>query len=218
MNKDLPIYLATPSFSLPDIQRTCSLSETHGNCAKSFDGSGGELAHSSSDGEIHFDDDENYREDGSGINLLKVAVHEVGHVLGLLHNDRRHSIMYPIYSSTQTNDGVELVREDREAVQQIYGVCKGAFDIVFDWLRTSLDRHTNRPKYIYNTYFFRSNTYWMYENRLNRTRYGDPLHIDAEWSGLPSNLDGYVQTVMNIGSSIDIQTYFFKGERRCYQI
>ena len=46
------------------------------NCDKPFDGNGGELAHSWTGGDIHFDEDENFkREDPTrtGINLLKVA-------------------------------------------------------------------------------------------------------------------------------------------------
>ena len=100
------------------------------NCDKPFDGLGGELAHSWAAGDIHFDDDENYRpqlhssSSTDNISLLKLAVHEVGHVLGLLHNDQQHSIMYPIYVSPVSREDFELVREDRLAVQQIYGVCK----------------------------------------------------------------------------------------------
>jgi len=48
------------------------------NCDKPFDGHGGELAHSWTGGDIHFDEDENYKRDdptGSGINLLKVGLH-----------------------------------------------------------------------------------------------------------------------------------------------
>lgn len=111
------------------------------NCDKPFDGVGGELAHSWAAGDVHFDDDENYRRDAevqqgtftsarasnvydSDISLQKLAVHEVGHVLGLLHNNHENSIMYPIYVSPSSNEGFELAREDRLSVQRIYGVCK----------------------------------------------------------------------------------------------
>ena len=56
--------------------------EQHMNCDKPFDGHGGELAHSWTGGDVHFDEDENYKRDdptGTGINLLKV---------GLLHYSR----------------------------------------------------------------------------------------------------------------------------------
>jgi len=47
------------------------------NCDKPFDGHGGELAHSWTGGDVHFDEDENYKRDdptGTGINLLKVGL------------------------------------------------------------------------------------------------------------------------------------------------
>ena len=52
--------------------------EHHMNCDKPFDGHGGELAHSWTGGDVHFDEDENYKRDdptGTGINLLKVGLH-----------------------------------------------------------------------------------------------------------------------------------------------
>jgi len=56
--------------------------------------------------------------------MLQVAVHEIGHVLGLLHNEHDHSIMYPIYINPAMYEDFELARDDRRAVQNIYGVCK----------------------------------------------------------------------------------------------
>ena len=123
------------------IKTLIDVAGNHMNCDKPFDGFGGELAHSWAAGDIHFDDDEEYRSDqqlvdsgwsaavghaadDGGISLQKLAVHEVGHVLGLLHNDIQRSIMYPIYVTPSSPEDFELVREDRQAVQQIYGVCK----------------------------------------------------------------------------------------------
>jgi len=51
-------------------------------------------------------------------------VHEIGHVLGLLHNERGESIMYPIYVNPAMYDSFELAHDDRRAVQNIYGICK----------------------------------------------------------------------------------------------
>jgi len=65
--------------------------------------------------------------------------------------------------------------------------------------------------YFYNTYFFRGSHYWMYENRFNRTRYGDPLVIADEWSGLPADVDAFTQVITTAGPDYVIDTYFFKG-------
>ena len=171
------------------------------------------MAHSWPGGDIHFDEDENYRQnDLNGVNLLKVAVHEVGHVLGLLHNDKQHSIMFPIYIKPEQPRDFELVRDDRTAVQEIYGVCKGSFDVLFDWLRRQ-NTPAQRPTYIFNTYFFRDGRFWMYENRYNRTRYGDPLSINEQWRGLTPNIDAFTQVIRSRSPhQFDIDTYFFKGQ------
>ncbi|XP_023236851.1 matrix metalloproteinase-21-like isoform X2 [Centruroides sculpturatus] len=178
----------------------------HLNCLNHFDGFGGQLSHAikmAANAEIHVDDDE-YLTVGSnhGTNLVKVAVHEVGHALGLLHTYRNYSIMYAIYSKVIPNNNFELGWEDRKLVQKIYGVCTGRFDTVFDWVRRRSD-----GQLIYNTYFFRNNRYWMYENRYNRTRYGDPLPIIPEWKGLPNSVDGYV----HVWTYNHDAAYFFKG-------
>jgi len=51
----------------------------------------------------------------------------------------------------------------------------------------------------------------MYENRFNRTRYGDPRVIADEWQGLPANMDAFAQVIRTAGQDYVIDTYFFKG-------
>lgn len=183
----------------------------HQNCKRNFDGHGGEIAHSFSTGNMHFDDDEYFKSmrtfTPDGIYLLRVAVHEIGHVLGLMHTDKKYSIMYAIYEKGSSNPDFELGWEDRKAVQAVYGVCKGRFNTVFDWVRKRPDN-----QFIFNTYFFRGNHYWMYENHANRTRYGDPLYITNEWGGIPDEPDGYAHIWYFSGSTVVDEAYFFKGE------
>lgn len=85
-----------------------------------FDGVGNVLAHAffpyerrDLGGDIHFDADEywvdryhNKQEDEDGTDFFTVALHELGHSLGLAHSDQPNSIMFPYY------DG--LVGEDQE--------------------------------------------------------------------------------------------------------
>lgn len=75
----------------------------------------------------------------------------------------------------------------------------------------------------FSTYFFRRSWYWLYENRNNRTRYGDPIPILTGWHGVPAqDMDAFVH-VWTWGRD---ERYFFKGRgpraarfsvNRCFQ-
>jgi hypothetical protein len=90
-----------------------------------FDGGSGVLAHAfypppsggSYAGELHFDDNENWTLDGSGIDLITVAIHEIGHLLGIAHSNNSSAIMYPYYFGLNRN----LHTDDILAVIELYG-------------------------------------------------------------------------------------------------
>ncbi|XP_069510011.1 matrix metalloproteinase-21-like [Ambystoma mexicanum] len=179
----------------------------HLGCSKAFDGVGQQFAHAWFLGDIHFDDDEHFVGPASerGLSLLKVAVHEIGHALGLTHITRFGSVMHPNY--TPGEGRFELDWEDRKAIQQKYGSCEGSFSTMFDWVRRETSPR-GEALYRFNTYFFKDSWYWMYENRSNRTRFGDPIPIRAGWRGLPEmDIDAFVHVWT---WSKDAQ-YVFKG-------
>ncbi|KAM9425831.1 matrix metallopeptidase-21 [Pholidichthys leucotaenia] len=179
----------------------------HLGCNQKFDGTGQEFAHAWFLGDIHFDDDEHFTgpNAGSGISLLKVAVHEIGHVLGLPHIYRPGSIMQPSYLPQESS--FEMDWMDRKAIQHLYGGCKGRFNTVFDWIRKEKTPY-GELVIRFNTYFMRDGWYWLYENRNNRTRYGDPVPLQTGWHGIP--MDG-VDAQVHVWSRKRDTVYFFKG-------
>lgn len=100
----------------------------HGD-GEPFDGVLGTLAHafSPSNGRFHLDGAEDWVVSGdvtksslsTAVDLESVAVHEIGHVLGLGHSSVEDAIMYPTISSRTRK--VNLANDDIEGIQQLYG-------------------------------------------------------------------------------------------------
>ncbi|XP_064105371.1 matrix metalloproteinase-20-like [Macrobrachium nipponense] len=94
----------------------------HGH-GDSFDGPGGTLAHAyppAGGGDIHFDDTEEWTiYSYKGTNLLQVAVHEIGHSLGLSHSTVKSAVMFPYYKHDQRK--VKLDQDDVLGIQALYG-------------------------------------------------------------------------------------------------
>ncbi len=99
----------------------------HGD-AYPFDGPNGVLAHTFYPappnpepiaGDMHFDGSESWRI-GSNLDIFSVALHELGHSLGLGHSDDPSAVMYPYYRMV-----TQLSNMDKASAQTLYAVQGG---------------------------------------------------------------------------------------------
>jgi hypothetical protein len=98
----------------------------HGD-GDSFDGPGSTLAHAffpppcggPNAGDLHFDEGEQWIDDpgANGILLRQVAIHEIGHLLGLSHSEDEDAIMFAYYAP----DRIHLAADDIAGIVELYG-------------------------------------------------------------------------------------------------
>lgn len=97
-----------------------------------FDGDGGILAHaffpyeeSDLGGDIHFDNDEKWidkmdNKGYDGIDFYTVALHELGHSLGLSHTPITNAVMFPYYNGYDDSPQPQLGYDDILGMYDLY--------------------------------------------------------------------------------------------------
>ncbi|XP_030439102.1 stromelysin-3 isoform X1 [Gopherus evgoodei] len=202
-----------------------------------FDGPGGILAHAffpktHREGDVHFDYDETWTIGNNlGTDLLQVAAHEFGHVLGLQHTTVSKSLMSPFYIFRYP---LSLSEDDKQGIQYLYGKPKtdpvpaptqeaepnppdietneitnvgsvqpDACDTDFDAVSTIRGE----------LFFFKSHYVWRLRN--GKLQAGYPALASRHWQGIPSSIDAaFEDSLGNIWFFQGSQYWIYDGERR----
>lgn len=194
-----------------------------GDKGYSFDGRGGELAfayfpgnNAGLFGDVHFDDEEQFTTNnkGGGVDLFWLALHELGHSLGLDHSSNKDAIMYPIYRGSRP--GLQLHRDDIMGIQQLYRESTIAKVTTTPQVHTTRQSIPGKPDPCDSTldamvmtadkttYAFKGAYFWPVGD------YGvftEALKISEFWEGLEGDIDAAYTR------QYDGLTFIFKGSK-----